>query len=188
MHHAVADRRPAKRILFEPFPKKPEPGSVPGQNLQPVCALRAEDDDHARKGIALKLLARQSGPGCRRRAGSPPASSQPEPARPTGTAIMSPPSRREAPRSASQRRSPARREPSRRRSRSRCSRFPTTSFGATGASRLGKVPRQLQERRRLHPDFTGDFCCRICSRRRRDEPARTSCRRPAERPWRARTR
>ena len=60
-HHAVADRRPAKRVLLKPLPVEHEPRPVPGQNLQPVRTLRAEDDDHAREGIALKLLARESG-------------------------------------------------------------------------------------------------------------------------------
>ena len=107
-HHAVADRRPAERALLEPLPEQHQAGPVPGQNLQPVRPLRAEDEDRPRERIAARAARAPARRGCRRRAGSPPASSPPAPALPAGTAIMSPPSRRAAPSSASRHRSQAR--------------------------------------------------------------------------------
>ena len=80
-HHAVADRRPAKRAVLKPLPEQHQAGPVPGQDLQPIRSLRAEDEDRARERIvagAARAPARQD---CRRRAGSPPASSLPAPAR-----------------------------------------------------------------------------------------------------------
>ena len=64
------------------WPIEHEPGAVPGQDLQPVRALRAEDDDHARERDRVEAPRAPGRPGCRRRVGSPPASSRPEPARP----------------------------------------------------------------------------------------------------------
>ena len=112
-HHAVADRRPAKRALLEPLPKQHQARTRPRpkSSADPLFSSGRRKSSPRRDRVeAPRAPGRR---GCRRRVGSPPASSQPAPARPAGTAIMSPPSRRAAPRSASPRQS--RRDANRRR-------------------------------------------------------------------------
>ena len=120
-HHAVADRRPAKRALLEPLPAQDQARSVPGQNLQTVRSLRAKDENRSGERIALKLpfasAARLSAP--RRKSTGFVATRTRTPA---GTVITSPPSPHAALSSASRHRSRSRREPSPPRARSRSSR------------------------------------------------------------------
>jgi hypothetical protein len=58
-HDTVADWRPAKPPFLKPLPIQNQTRSVPGQNLQPVRPLRAEDKDCPGERITLKLLLRQ---------------------------------------------------------------------------------------------------------------------------------
>src|SRR5262245_4465954 len=52
-------RRPAEGAVLEPLPEQHQPGPIPGQNLQTISPLRAEDVDRPRKRIVLELLAHQ---------------------------------------------------------------------------------------------------------------------------------
>src|SRR5215472_7609011 len=58
-HDAITDRRPAEGAVLEPFPEQHQPGPVPGQDLQTIRSLRAEDVDRPRERIMLELLAHQ---------------------------------------------------------------------------------------------------------------------------------
>src|SRR5215472_284679 len=60
-HHAVADRRPTEGTLLQPLPQQHQPGPVPGQDLQTVRPLRAEDENRARERIMAELLLHQRG-------------------------------------------------------------------------------------------------------------------------------
>src|ERR1700747_630182 len=60
-HHAVGDRRPTEGTLLQPLPQQHQPGLVPGQDLQTVRPLRAEDENRARERIMAELLLHQCG-------------------------------------------------------------------------------------------------------------------------------
>ena len=81
-HHAVADRRPAKRPLLESFPVQNQAGAVPGQNLQPVRPFSNGRRGSSRKTDRVEARPSPAPPGCQRHAGSRQASSPPEPERP----------------------------------------------------------------------------------------------------------
>src|SRR6516165_2327518 len=53
--------RPAKSALFKSLPEQHQPGPVPGQELQSISSLAAENEDRARKRIVPQLLTHQRG-------------------------------------------------------------------------------------------------------------------------------
>jgi hypothetical protein len=55
-HHPVGDRRPFEGVLFEPLPHRHEAAAVPRQDLRPIGAAAAENQDGAAKPVLRRRL------------------------------------------------------------------------------------------------------------------------------------
>src|SRR5215212_10015266 len=60
-HHPVHDRRPAERAVLQLLPDQHQATAVPDQDLHPVAALGAVDNDRTRKRILSEHFLRQGG-------------------------------------------------------------------------------------------------------------------------------
>src|SRR3954452_11021753 len=60
-HHPVHDRRPAERTVLQLLPDQHQAAAVPDQDLHPVAALGAVDNDRTRKWVLPQHFLRQGG-------------------------------------------------------------------------------------------------------------------------------